>query len=252
MQGGLRGRLPVHDTLVQIRRAQAPGPAAERDVVAVVDLGQVVEAARLLGERQDVGAAAVRDLDVALLDVDVGRAVLAHRPELDEVDRGVDVGDGIDEVQRAHDVVDLGVDRVLAVDHGVGGAALLGEVDDGIGAEAAHHVVDEGLFGQIADEHVESLARHLLPAVDPPVQRGDRDERVNPHFEVVAPPGEVVRDAHLVAGPGKMQCRRPAQIPVTPEDQNSHRTPSVSVTSEFHLRDVRSFPPQAGILLRIP
>ena len=59
------------------------------DVVAVVHLGQVVEGARLLRVRQHVGAALVGDLDEALFDVDVGRPVLAHRPELDEVDVGV-------------------------------------------------------------------------------------------------------------------------------------------------------------------
>lgn len=41
-----------------------------------MDLGEVVERGTLLGVGERVGAAVVVDRDVALLDVDVGRAVL--------------------------------------------------------------------------------------------------------------------------------------------------------------------------------
>jgi hypothetical protein len=42
-----------------------------------------------------------------------------------------------------------------------------------------------------------------------------------------------------------MQRRRPAQIPVTTENQNSHLTPSVSVTTRFHISDSQQFSPVA-------
>ena len=99
VERGLRRRLAVDDALVEVGRAQAPGPATEGDVVAVVHLGEVVEAARLLREGQHVGAAAVGDLDVPLFDVDVGGAVLPHRPELHQVDRRVDVCDRVEQVR---------------------------------------------------------------------------------------------------------------------------------------------------------
>ena len=44
--------------------------------------------------------------------------------------------DGVQHVDGAHHVVGLGVDGVLAVDHGVGGRALLPKVDHRVGAEA--------------------------------------------------------------------------------------------------------------------
>ena len=47
------------------------------------------------------------------------------------------------QVEGAHHVVDLGVDGVGPVDHGVGGAALLGEVHDGVGLEAVEQGLDE-------------------------------------------------------------------------------------------------------------
>ena len=110
---GLLGVGSVHHALVQVGRAQAPDPTAELDVVAVVDLGEVVEGARALGVQDPVLAAVVLDLDPALLDVDVRRAVLAHRAELDQVDVAVDVGDRVHHVELADDVVGLRVDGVL-------------------------------------------------------------------------------------------------------------------------------------------
>ena len=52
MQRGLGGRLAVDDPLVEVRGTKAPHPAAEGDVVAVMDLGQVVEAARLFQQME--------------------------------------------------------------------------------------------------------------------------------------------------------------------------------------------------------
>jgi hypothetical protein len=141
------------------------------------------------------------DLDVALFDVDVWGAVLPHGPQFHEMDRRIHLRDGIEQVERADHVVHLGVDGMLAVDHGVRGAPLLREVDDGVGPEAGHHVGDELLLGQVADEDVDALARDLLPAVHPTVQRGDGHEGVHPHFQVVAPPGEIVGHSDVVARP---------------------------------------------------
>ena len=116
------GRRAVDDALIQIRRPQPPHPAREHDVVAVVDLREVVERAGLLRVRQRIGAAVVLDGDVALFDVDVRRAALAHRPELHQVAVRRLLADREQQVERADDVVDLGEDGVLPVDHRVGAA----------------------------------------------------------------------------------------------------------------------------------
>lgn len=52
------------------------------DVVTVMNLGEVVEAVGLLGVWQRVGASIMVDGDPALLDVDVGGAILAHGTQL--------------------------------------------------------------------------------------------------------------------------------------------------------------------------
>ena len=111
--GGLLGLDPVDDALVEVGRAQAPDAAGEVDVGRVVDLRAVVERGRQLRERQRVLAPLVLDLDVALLDVDVGLAVLAHRPELDQVAVGDVVADREEQVEVADHVRVLGLDRLL-------------------------------------------------------------------------------------------------------------------------------------------
>src|SRR3954468_22112120 len=81
----LLGLDAVDDALVEVGRAQAPGTAGEVDVGRVVGLRAGVERARQLRIRERVLAPLVLDLDVALLDVDIGLAVLAHRSELHQV-----------------------------------------------------------------------------------------------------------------------------------------------------------------------
>src|SRR5262249_41560041 len=138
--GGLRRLLAVDDSLVEIGGPDPPDPAGELDVVAVVHLGQVVVGTGPFRIKHTVLAALVLDLDPALLDVDVRRAVSAHGAELDQVDAGIDLGDRVEHVHRADDVVDLGIDGVLAVDHRVRRGPLLGVVDNRVGPEVAHHV----------------------------------------------------------------------------------------------------------------
>jgi len=63
VEGHFIGHRPIDDALVEVRGAQPPNPGCEHHIVAVVDLGQMVEAARLLGIGQEVGPAPVGDLN---------------------------------------------------------------------------------------------------------------------------------------------------------------------------------------------
>ena len=150
--GGLVGLDPVDDALVEVGRAQAPGAAGEVDVGRVVDLRAVVERGRQLRERQRVAAPLVLDLDVALLDVDLGLAVLAHRPELDQVAVGHVVADREEQVEVADHVRVLGLDRLLARGHRVGRRGLLAVVDDRLGAGLGDDAVEEVAVLDRADE----------------------------------------------------------------------------------------------------
>ena len=114
-------------------------------------LGQVIEGARPLRVQDPVPAPLVLDLEPAFLDVDVGGAVLAHRPQLDQVDARVRLRDRVQHVEVADHVVGLRVDGVLPVDHRVRRGPLLAEVDDGVGLELADHLVGELRVAQVAD-----------------------------------------------------------------------------------------------------
>ena len=137
------GHRSVNDALIQVGRGEIPDSAGEMNVVRVVDLAEVVPASWLLREGQEVLAAVVLYLDVALFDVYVGLAVLAHRAELHQVAVGHVLVYGEEHVQVADNVVVLGVDGMAPVDHGVGRRPLLGEVHDGLGLVALHDVGDE-------------------------------------------------------------------------------------------------------------
>ena len=220
MKVGLARLLAVDDPLVQVGGTQSPDPTGELDVVAVVDLGQVVEGPWLLRVGQRVGPALVGDLDEALFDVDVGRSVLAHRAQLDQMDRRVALGDGVEEVEGADHVVHLGVDGVLAVDHGVRRRPLLGEMHDGFGLEARQRVVDEDGIGQVTDEGLQPESRHLFPDPHPVLELGDGDEAVHTHLVVVLTTNEIVDHTDVMSTTRQVQRRRPSQIPVTTEHED--------------------------------
>ena len=222
VQQGLVGLLAVHDALVEVRGPHPPDPAAELDVVRVVHLGEVVEAVGVLRERERVGPALVGDLDEPLFDLDVRGPVLAHRPELHQVDRGVDLRDRVEDVEGVHDVVVLRVDGVLLVDHRVRRGPLLGEVHDRVGPELADHPVGEVRVDQVADPAGDLAARDLPPDLDPALELGDRDEGVDPHLEVVLASDTAVDDAHLVALVGQVQGGGPPEVAVSAEDEDAH------------------------------
>ena len=127
------GARAVDHPLVEVGGADAPDPAGELNVGAVVDFREVVEAAWNLGKGQGVGASLVLDGDKPFLDRDVGCPVFAHGAKLDQVGLGRAIVHREQKVQGPDHVVVLGEHRPLAVDHRERGAALLGEVDDGVG-----------------------------------------------------------------------------------------------------------------------
>ncbi len=202
MQRRLGSLLAVHDPLVEIGRPKAPDAAGEVNVVAVVDFRQVIKGAGLLRVGKQVGTPLVGDLDEALFDVDVRRPVLAHRAELDEMDRGIDLCDRVEEVQGADDIVHLGVDGVLAVDHRVRSGSLLGEVDNCLGGELMDGLLDEHVVGEVADEGLHGVTRDFLPSRDPPLQLPDGHQAVDAHLAVIQAPSEIVHNTDVVVSRG--------------------------------------------------
>ncbi len=87
-----------------------------------------------------------------------GLAVLAHRPELDQVRVGHVVAHREQEVEVADDVGLLGLHRGLAGDHRVGRRGLLAVVDDRVGLGLGDHRVEELAVLDGADEAADAVA----------------------------------------------------------------------------------------------
>src|ERR1022692_4106494 len=228
--GRLRGLLAVDNALIQVGGTQVPDPAGELDVVAVVHLGQVVEGTRALREQDPVLASLVLDIQPAFLDVDVGRAVLTHGAQLDQVDLRVGLGDRVQHVEVADHVVGLGVDRVLPVNHGVRRGALLGEVNPRVGPEVLHYVVGKRRVHQVADVGLDVFAGVLPPHRNAGLQGLDGNQAVNAELVVIPSTGEIVRHRDVVAARREVQRGRPPEIAVPAQHQDPHDlAPALSV-----------------------
>ncbi len=185
----------------------------------------------LLREGQHVGAALVGDLDEALFDVDVRRAVLAHRAELHEVDRRVVLHDRVEQVQRADDVVvpactrrasgrSSSTARSAARRSGRSPRAR----NSRRGRRTSHR--------EVADEQLDVSCPRPPSSPDAVLELADRDEAVHPHLEVVLPPGTKLSTTPT-SWPllRQVQGRRPTQVAVPTEDEDPQRFTSCSLPS---------------------
>ena len=107
------------------------------------------------------------DGDVAFFDIDVGRAVLAHGAELDQVAIGLELPDREQQIQRAHHIVDLGEDGVFAVDHRIRRRALFGKMDHRVRLERLRWWKQKIVVGHVPDKELDGLAGELLPGLQP-------------------------------------------------------------------------------------
>ncbi len=225
---GLSCDRAIDHALVQIRSPQPPDLAGEHDVVAVVDLGQVIERPRLFGVWQSILAPVVLYLDETFLDIDIGRAVLAHGAQLDQVAFRGERLHGEENVQRADQVGDLGGQGVGAVDHGEGRRALLGEMDDGVGCEVFDQSRDEVVIGHIADPGLDRRPTAALPGLQPFAEAPDRRQGRDPQLPVPGVAHQAVGHAHAPALGRQMQGCRPAAIAVAAQHQHPSPLRAVS------------------------
>ena len=134
---------------------------------------------------------------------------------------------GMEDVERAGDVVPLRVDRVLAAGHRVRRRGLLGVVDGRVGLELAEDAVDEArVLGDVADRDADLVPGHVVPDADAVAQRGHRLERRAVDLRLPLPLGEVVDDEDVVAELREVHRGRPAEVAVAAQDQDPHRAHS--------------------------
>ena len=104
------------------------------------------------------------DGDVAFFDIDIGSAVFSHGAEFDQVAIGPEFAQREQQVEGSHDVVDLGEDRMFAVDHRVRRGPLFGEMHHGVGRKRSHHRGNEIIVGDIAGQELDGLAGSCFQA----------------------------------------------------------------------------------------
>src|SRR5436305_2305107 len=108
------------------------------------------------------------------------------------------------------------------IDHRVRRGALLAEVHDRLWPEVGLHLVHERRVAEIAHIRLDLFAADLRPHRNALLQRGDRDEAVDPQLIVVAAAREVVAYGHLVTGGAQVQRGRPPKVSVTAKNQDLH------------------------------
>src|SRR6185312_17541097 len=112
--------MAIDRTLHQIGGIEAVRTRLELEQIRVEDLAGVIEAAAGARIEEAILAPLVRDLDPALLDVYVGRAVFAHAAELDDVALRRRALHRPDQLERGADIVAQGQPRLVVPAHRIG------------------------------------------------------------------------------------------------------------------------------------
>ena len=139
------------------------------------------------------------DRDVTFFDIDVGRAVFAHRAQLDQVTVRQKFAKREQHVQRADDVIHLRENCVLPIDHRIGSRALLREVHHCFRLERFERGSQKIVVGDVANENLDGLARQVLPHADAIGQRTNRSERLCAEFVIPQAAQEIINDGNRMA-----------------------------------------------------
>jgi hypothetical protein len=219
---GLGGAEAIDRALHQVGDPKPVQPDVEPEQIGIEDFRRVVERAGRAREQEAVLPALVRDLDPALLDVDVGRAVLAHGAELDDVAVGRVLEAGPDRVEGGFQVVAQGAPRRVEAHHRVGRGRLLGIVDH----EVRPHVGEQGehqrRIGAVADHGLDRAPGHLTEDRGSVGQVRARDQRLRAGLQRHVPAQVVVDRPDLVSPRGESHGRWPAEIAVAAEHDDAH------------------------------
>ena len=224
IQVRLGGGKSVDRPLHQVSDPDAVDADIEPEQVGIEHLGGVVERACRAGEQELVLAPLVLDLDPALLNVDVRRAVLAHGAELDDVAVGGVVHDTPDGVEGRIEVVAQRQASGRLRTHRIGGRRLLGIVHDGFRLHRREDFVHGAGIGAVGDHDPHRLAGAFLKDARPLLQGRRREQRPGIRFHRHGAPQVVVDDRHIMAEAGKHHGRGPAEIAIASQNEDTHET----------------------------
>ncbi len=141
------------------------------------------------------------DGDVALLNINIGRAVFTHRAQLDQVTLRLEFLEREEHVEGADNVVHLREDGVFPVDHRVGSGALLGKMDDSVGLKHLDGRREKIVIGHVAGERFDDVPGEFLPDPQPVREGTNRRQGLHAEFVIPLPARKIVENGYRVALP---------------------------------------------------
>src|SRR5260370_39527546 len=164
--------------------------------MAVMDFGKVIKRPGLLRERKKVPATVVLDGYVALFDIDIGRAILAHGSKLDQVAIRLEFTQGKQKVERAHHVVDLRENRMFAVNHGIRRRSLFRKMDRRLRSALFDDGRKKIVVGYVASKTVNGVPGEFMPGFDSFRERTNRGQCLRPELMVPLTARKVVHNGN--------------------------------------------------------
>ena len=149
-------------------------------------------------------------MDKALLNVNIRRAVFAHRAELDQPALGNDASDCPQDVQGARDVIHLSERRAIVVNHGVRSGRLFAVVHNCVGPEFIHHSFHDSIIPEVPDKQFDFFAGDLFPCLYAIVQRANGDQRLDVQLHFPSPLRKIVDHGECVPATRQIHRCRPA------------------------------------------
>src|ERR1700733_6089839 len=188
----------IDHALIQVGSANAPDLAAKVNIVAVMNLRQVIERSRLLRKRQHIFASIVLDADESFFDVDVRSAVFTHCPQFDQMAVGLEFLDREQNVQCSNHIVNLAENCMPTVDHRVWRRPLLSKMDHGLGRKLAHNARQKLIVQNVANKAFDRLTRNSLPCAESLGESPNRRQSLRTQFVIPGTALKTIDDCHVM------------------------------------------------------
>ena len=154
------------------------------------------------------------DVEPAFLDIDIGRAVFAHRPEFDDVAvRGM-LLDRPDDIEGRAEIIVEGARRFFVSQHRIGRRGLFGIMDDGLGLKLLDEAGKPGKIRAIADLDANRRIGDRAPDFGALGQVRIRHQGFGVEIARRISAEIIIEDRDVVALMGKRHGGRPAEIAV--------------------------------------
>ena len=172
----------------------------------------MIQGACLPRKKKLVSSALMLDFNPTLFDVDVGRAVLAHGTQLDDVRITGEVSNSKHQIVGHQKIVLKGDIGIFVINQRIRGRRLLGVMYHRLRYPGEFFVDGPGIFhatikqgahdvrvGEIADDNLDFLSGQLVPDPGPLDERGHRVEHADIQFDTGVSAKIIVNNRNIVA-----------------------------------------------------